>query len=232
MGKWLHLKLFRINSLWTALRALVAWPSLAVGLYFAAALVGSHIPENGDWTQPKDGVDIFVETNGVHVSLIVPISAAGEDLSDLIRPDQLANRDFYGTHVMIGWGHARVYRNARTWDDVKSGDIASAIVGSDFTTLHIYHLINPTVLPHRKTLKVGGQQYRSIIRQIRAAFRLNKQGESVAYPAYGADNLFYDSNGHYSAIHTCNNWTGDILRNAGVRIGVWTPMPGGVMLWF
>jgi uncharacterized protein (TIGR02117 family) len=232
MGIWLHLKLFRINSLWTALRALLAWPLLVAGLYFAAALIGSHIPANNGWTQPKEGVDIFVETNGVHVSLIVPMSASGEDLSDLVRPNQLANRDLYGTHAMIGWGHARVYRNAQTWKDVKSGDIASAIVGSDFTTLHIYHLINPQPLPHRKTLRVSITQYRSIIRQIRASFRLNKYGESIAYPAYGPDNLFYDSNGRYSAIHTCNNWTGDILRNAGVRVGLWTPMPGGVMRWF
>jgi uncharacterized protein (TIGR02117 family) len=226
------LKLFRINNPWAVSRALVAWPLLVVGLYMLAALIGSHIPANNTWQQPKDAIDIFVETNGVHVSLIVPMAAAGEDLSDLIRPEQLANRDLYGTHAMIGWGHGRVYRNARTWGDVKSGDIASAIIGSDDTTLHIYHLINPQPLPHRKTLRVTTQQYRNIVRQIRAAFRLNESGASVAYPGYGPDNLFYDSKGHYSAFNTCNNWTGDILRRAGVRMGIWTPMPGGIMRWF
>jgi uncharacterized protein (TIGR02117 family) len=226
------LKLFRINSLWTAMRALVGWLLLVVGLYMAAALVGSYVPANNDWKQPSEGIDIFVETNGVHVSLIVPMSAAGEDLSDLIRPEHLQNRDLYGTHAMIGWGHGRVYRNARTWSDVKSGDIASAIVGSDFTTLHIYYLINPQALPQRKTLRVSNRQYRSIISQIRATFRLNNRGESVAHPGYAADNLFYDSVGHYSAVNTCNNWTGSVLRNAGVRVGVWTPLPGGVMRWF
>lgn len=203
-----------------------------IGLYMTAALAGSHIPANSDWRQPSDGIDIFVETNDVHVSLIVPMSAAGEDLSDLVRPEHLTNRDLYGTHAMIGWGHGRVYRNARTWGDVKSGDISSAIVGSSFTTLHIYHLINPQVLPHRKTLRVTPQQYRIIILQMRATFRLNERGESISHPAYAADNLFYDSRGHYSAINTCNSWTGDILRKAGVRIGVWTPLPGGVMRWF
>ena len=226
------MKLFRINSLSTALRALVGWPMLAVAIYLAAALAGSHIPANGEWRQPEEGIDIFVETNGVHVSLIVPMSAAGEDLSDLIRPEHLGNRDLFGTHAMIGWGHGRVYRNAQTWADVQSGDIASAITGSDFTTLHIYHLINPHALPHRKELRVTPEQYRKIIGQVRSTFRLNDRGESIAHPAYGPDNLFYDSHGYYSAINSCNNWTGDILRNAGVRIGIWTPMPGGVMRWF
>jgi uncharacterized protein (TIGR02117 family) len=232
MRKWLHLKLFRINSLWTALRALLAWPALIFGVYMLAALIGSFVPANNSWKQPAEGIDIFVETNGVHVSLIIPMSAAGEDLSDLIRPDQLGNRELYGTHAMIGWGHKRVYRNARTWGDVKSGDIASAITGSDETTLHVYHLIDPQPTSYRKRFRVTPEQYRSIIAQIRATFRLDANGKSGAYPAYGPDNLFYDSVGHYDAITTCNSWTGTVLRNSGVRMGIWTPMPGGVMRWF
>lgn len=211
---------------------MVGWPLLLLGLYMLGAFIGSYVPANSDWKQPKDGIDIFVETNGVHVSLIVPMAAAGEDMSDLIRPEHLSERDLYGTHAMIGWGHERVYRNARTWGDVNSGDVTSAVFGSDSTTLHVYHLKNPEVLPHRKMLKVTPRQYHAIIAQIRQTFRLDKTGHSRFYPAYGRDNLFYDSYGHYSAIHTCNSWTGDILRNAGVRIGVWTPMPGGVMRWF
>jgi uncharacterized protein (TIGR02117 family) len=226
------LKLFRINSMWTALRAVLGWPSFLVGIYMLAALIGSHIPTNNNWQQPKEGIDIFVETNGVHVSLIVPMATAGEDLSDLVRPDQLSDPMLYGTHLMVGWGHQAVYRNAATWRDVKSGDIASAIIGSDSTTLHIYHLTNPAPLPHRRMLRVSAAQYRSIVAQIRATFRLDKEGHSIAYPAYGPENLFYDSVGHYSAFNTCNTWTGSVLKKAGVRIGVWTPMPGGIMRWF
>lgn len=197
-----------------------------------AALAGSHVAANDSWRQPTDGVDVFVETNGVHVSLIVPMAAAGEDLSDIIRPDQLSSRDLYGTHFMIGWGHGRVYRNAQTWGDVRSGDVSSAIFGSDYTTLHVYHLIDPQPLAHRKIFRVTPAQYRIMIDQIRSTFRRNTNGATIAHPAYAEDNLFYDSYGHYSAINTCNNWTATILRNAGVRIGIWTPLPGGVMRWF
>ncbi len=218
--------------MFAAIRALVGWPMLVAGLYFATAWIGSAIPANSGWQQPKEGIDIFVETNGVHVSLIVPITAAGEDLSDLIRPDQLSDPMLYGTHAMIGWGQGAVYRNARTWGDVKSGDIVGAVVGSDFTTLHIYHLVNPQPLLHRKILRVSPTQYRSIIKHIRGTFRLDQRGRSTAYPAYGSNNLFYDSTGHYNAINTCNTWTGAVLKHAGVRVGIWTPMPGGVMRWF
>jgi uncharacterized protein (TIGR02117 family) len=231
-GSWLHLKLFRINSLWTAFRALVGWPLLAIGLYFLAALIGSFIPANNGWREPAAGIPIFVETNGVHVSLILPMAAAGEDLSDFIRPEHLTDRDLYGTHAMIGWGHGRVYRNAQYWRDVRSGDIASAIFGSNYTTLHIYHLIDPQPAGHRKRFYVSEAQYKHIVADVRGTFRLAKDGNSKAYPAYGPNNLFYDSNGRYTAINTCNEWTASILRRAGVRIGIWTPMAGGVMRWF
>jgi uncharacterized protein (TIGR02117 family) len=226
------LKLFKITGFWSALRAACGWLLLLIGLFFAAAYIGSSIPANNDWQQPENGIPIFVETNGVHVSIIVPIAAAGEDLSDLIRPDQLSDPMLYGTHVMVGWGHGAVYRETKTWSDVKVKNIASAVFGSDFTTLHVYHLTNPQPTAYRKKLRVSLKQYHAIISQIRATFRLDKQGRSVATPAYGPDNLFYDSYGHYNALHTCNNWTGDILRKAGIRIGIWTPMPGGVMKWF
>lgn len=214
------------------MRAFVAWPFLIVGFYMACAFIGSHIPANNGWIPAREGVDIFVESNGVHVGLIVPINEATENLSDLIRPDQLSDSGLFGTHVMIGWGHGLVYRNAETWADVKSGDIASAVLGSDDSILHIKHVINPVPQDNRKRIRVSQKQYRLIAKQIRAAFRLDPDGRSTALPAYGPDNLFYDSMGRYSAFNTCNTWTGRVLRNAGVRIGIWTPMPGGVMRWF
>jgi uncharacterized protein (TIGR02117 family) len=196
-----------------------------------AAVVGSFIPANSKWIEPSDGVEIFVETNGVHVSLIVPMAAAGTDLSDLIRPNDLSDPALFGTHAMIGWGHGPVYRNGESWADVRSGDVVSAITGSDDTLLHVYHLTDPGPLPHRKSLRLTTGQYRTIMSEIRATFALDENGQTQAYPAYAPDNLFYNARGHYSAFNTCNNWTGSVLRAAGVRIGIWTPFPGGVMRW-
>ncbi len=226
------MKLFRINSIGTALRAITGWLLLITGLYMAAALAGSIIPANNNWRQPDDGITVFVETNDVHVSLILPMAAAGEDFGDLIRPDHLLNSQLYGTHAMIGWGHGGVYRNAPTWADVRSGDIVSAVFGSDDTTLHIYHVIDPKPAPHRRAFRVTPRQYRMIVKQVKATFKLDKDRNSVAHTAYADDNLFYDSYGHYNALNTCNTWTGDILKRADVRIGIWTPLPGGIMRWF
>ena len=61
------------------MRAIIGWPLLLVGAYFIGALVGSFIPSNSDWREPDRGIPIFVETNGVHVSLIVPMRVSEDD---------------------------------------------------------------------------------------------------------------------------------------------------------
>jgi hypothetical protein len=41
--------------------------------------------------------------------------------------------------------------------------------------------------------------------------------------------MFYEANGPYSAFYTCNSWTGEALRAAGVKTGLWTPLSQSVM---
>ncbi|MFN3452509.1 MAG: TIGR02117 family protein [Sphingorhabdus sp.] len=226
------MKLFRINSIGSGIRAVLGWPLLVIGVFMGTALLGSLFPANADWREPESGVSLFVETNGVHVSIVVPITHNGHDLSDLIKPQDISDPDLYGTHVAIGWGHGGVYRNAETWSGVKLRDVASAVVGSDDTVLHVYHLTNPQPTRYRARFQVTEAQYRKIIEGVRATFALNAAGQSEAQPAYGADNVFYRAHGRYSAVNTCNEWTASILRKAGVKVGLWTPMPGGVMRWF
>jgi hypothetical protein len=47
---------------------------------------------------------------------------------------------------------------------------------------------------------------------------------------YGPADIFYEGRGRYNAYRTCNEWTGEALRTAGVRTGVWTPLSQSIML--
>ena len=48
---------------------------------------------------------------------------------------------------------------------------------------------------------------------------------------YTPRDVFYAATGHYGALRTCNVWTGEALRHAGVRMGRWTPFESDVMRW-
>ena len=47
---------------------------------------------------------------------------------------------------------------------------------------------------------------------------------------YGPADVFYEARGPYNAFFTCNEWTGEALRAAGVRMGIWTPFAQSIML--
>lgn len=204
-----------------------------IALYLMAALAGSLLPANPDWQSPDDGIELFIETNGLHTGIIMPIWSEVHDWTPLIRPEDMQDRALYGSHILVGWGHEGVYRNTRDWQDLRASDAASAIFGSDKVLIHVDHLKYPQAYPHyRRSLKVSAAEYRKIAEAIEASFALDGDGHSRPSPGYSQYDLFYRARGHYSALYTCNNWTNDVLQQAGIRTGLWTPFQGGVMRWF
>ena len=201
-------------------------------LYLLAALAGSLLPANRDWQSPEDGVELFIETNGIHTGFVMPLWNEIHDWTPLIRPEHLADPSRYGSHILVGWGHEGVYRNTRQWSDLRLEDAFSAIVGSSDVLVHVDHLNYPQAYPHyRRRLIVSKAEYRKIAEAIESRFVLDENYRSQPSPGYGAYDLFYQSRGHYNAFYTCNNWTSDVLQQAGIRTGLWTPFQGGVMRW-
>lgn len=222
----------RISSLKQWMKHFVMTLLTAVSFYLLTALVGSIFPANQSWKQPEHGIQLFLETNGLHTGIIMPIQSDAHDWTRLIRPEHLADPTQYGSHILVGWGHAGVYRNAQHWQDLRFVDAVSAVVGSNSVLLHVYHLKYPQPYPHyRRSIEVTEAEYRRIVRAIEKRFVLDDAGNPTPSPGYGDDDLFYQSTGHYNAFHTCNNWTNKVLRDSGIRTGLWTPFSGGVMRW-
>ena len=80
-------------------------------------------------------------------------------------------------------------------------------------------------------ITLSRDEYRRLVAYIRAGFLTDAQGRTipVAGRGYGPTDAFYEANGTYSALHTCNEWTGGALRAAGVRTGLWTPLSASIM---
>jgi uncharacterized protein (TIGR02117 family) len=200
-----------------------------IAAYLAAGLIGGAIPSNAGWRAPTDGIRIAVSSNGVHTGLIVPMVAADVDWRDLIRPEDLADPRYAAyPAVEIGWGERGFYLETPTWADVRPGTVLAAAIGSDHTVMHVDHLPFPASDADNRIITVRPAEYRRLAAFIRASFRPRGWHRT----GYFAADAFYDARGRYSAFRTCNTWTGDALRYAGVRIGAWTPFAVSVMQWF
>ena len=201
----------------------------ALGLVALVLAAGALIPANAGWSEPPpgaDSVDLFVETNGVHTGLTLPVFAAGVNWMDDF-PITDADPTLPATHVLIGWGSRKFYLDTPTWADLEWSTAVRAGLGLDTTLLHVVHLANPNAQSWRRPLRVTAEQYRALAASIRAA-RV-EGGRAIA--GYGRDDVFYPARGRYSAVVTCNEWIGARLRAAGVRTGLWTPLSAGVMRW-
>ena len=217
----------------TVLRKMAAWVFLICGLYFAAALLGGIIGVNKDWREPRQGVEIFIETNGFHTAIIVPKRNRIHDWSAFLPASDLADPAYAGPYLSFSWGHRQFYLETETWGDISAATVASVLIGSDETLVHIYHQRRPQDGDIARKLIISDAQYEKLVALLEEKFAFNADGSRPEpVPGYGVNDIFYISNGRYTLINTCNTWTGETLAEIGVRVGAWTPMAGSVMRWF
>ena len=66
--------------------------------YLIAALIGSLVLVNHSWTEPEEGVTVYLADNGVHSDIVMPAKAKGLDWtafvpkSDFAAPNPNAGR--------------------------------------------------------------------------------------------------------------------------------------------
>jgi len=190
-----------------ALRLIALVLLVPLGLFLAAAGLLSHIPANADWREPRDGIVIFIQTNGVHTGIVLPD----------------------GPHRWraFGWGDRDFYLNTPSWADVRPGTVLSALAGSGKTLLHVDRLGDFRADENWRPLRVRRHEYARLVAFIAAT--LEPGGKAI--PGRGPDDSFYPARGHYSAIRTCNVWVGEALTKAGVRTARWSPFESGIMRW-
>ena len=211
-----------------ALGGLLALPLL----YFLAALIGGLVPANAGWSEPREGVTIFIRTNGVHTWIMVPTVSADMDWRPLAPASHIKDPRYAGNYLAFGYGNREFYLNTPRWADLRPRTALAAAFGSGRSLMHVEHEWNPRVLDYQKRLVLTRDQYRRLARHIASSFELDRQGRTLPLlgRGYGPADVFYEARGPYNAFLTCNEWTGAALRAAGVRTGIWTPLSQSIML--
>ncbi len=170
----------------------------------------------------------MIETNGIHTAIVMPVVTAQKDWrADFPASDIEDSRRPY-THISVSWGEREVFLNTPTWADITVSTVASALVNGD-SLLHVAHYVRPAPGPDLRPVIITQDQYARLVAAIES--RLVTPDRRVAYHGYFHNDVFYDAPGTYHIGNTCNQWTSDTLAQAGIRIGLWTPLAGGVMRW-
>ena len=196
-------------------------------LYLLAALIGSLIPVNRGWTEPDEGITVYIANNGIHSDIVMPVRAAGLDWSPFVPKSDFAAPSPDAKWVAFGSGEERVYLETPRWQDITPGTIWSALTGGR-RVMHVEWVANPDYMD--RAIRLRPEEYRRLWAAVRTDFKLNAKGkpERIDHPGYGRSDAFYLANGKFHALKTCNSWAADRLRVAGVKTSVWPPFVQGL----
>ena len=198
---------------------------LLLAMMYASALAIGLIPVNRDFQPTPDGVEIFVFSDGLHADLILPTTNDVTDWRKHFRPDHFkSSYATTGSHVQIGWGEKNFYLHTPTWDDLKASTAAQALLIPSPTVMHVGFTGPPLPEWQPRRLVISREQYRQLVDYIQQTF-VTQDGAYVPIEGYSFTpyDAFYEAQGSYHLCQTCNNWSGNALKQAGVKTGCWTP---------
>lgn len=196
-------------------------------LYLLAALIGSLVPVNRGWTEPAEGVTVYLASNGIHADIIMPVNAQGLDWGTIIPKSDTTASDPSARWIAFGSGEQRVYLNTPTWWDITPRTILSALTGGK-RVMHVEYVPSPDYAV--REIRLRPEEYRRLWAAIRSDFPLNRNGrtERINHPGYGPADAFYRATGKESMFRTCNSWAAGRLRLAGVKTSLWPPFVQGL----
>lgn len=221
-----------MRTLWKVVLLALAVLAMVAGTYLLAAAILTRHAVDGR-PAAREGVDVFVCTNGIHTDLVLPAVTSAVDWTIDLPDGDFPGAAPWASHRSFGWGDRAFYLETRQWSDLRLSTALSALFGRGPSVMHVHALHRPAGSPDCGVIVVGDGQYRALAAFVSGSFRRDGEGRVMPLPGsgYGATDLFYEAVGHYSPVETCNEWTGKALRAAGVTVGAWTPFEGGVMRW-
>ena len=202
-------------------------------LYITTAYCLARITVSGE-PATKSDVAIYIKTNGVHTDLVVPIKTVQIDWSQKIKYSATHLADTTKMqYLALGWGDKGFYLETPTWGDLTFRVASKAAFALGTTAIHATFYEQLPQNDSCKKIMISSGQYARLITYIYASLQKDKLGNPIpiaTHANYGNADAFYEANGSYSMLHTCNTWANNGLKNCGQKACFWTPFDTGIFL--
>jgi len=211
---------------------------IILGIIILYALLGFLLPfievSAKDDGEKKD-IPIYIYTNGVHTDIVLPVKNDLHDWSSKIPFTNTISKKTDYQFVGIGWGDKGFYLNTPTWADLKFSTAFKAAFWLSESAMHCSYYTEMTEGADCKKIMISRSQYQDLVKFIDAKFDKDQAGNYLLIPTkavYSDNDAFYDAQGSYSFLNTCNTWTNDALKAAGQKAALWTPSDYGIFLHY
>lgn len=196
-----------------------------IAIYFVAVLVLSNISK-----KPKETIvceeleSVYLVSNGIHLDLVFKKEQLDEEI---LKRLQVSNRAKY---VAFGWGDKDFYLNTPTWNDLTVRTLLKALFWKSESAMHVtdYRMKSSQFV----TVELCSVQVEILKQYIESSFATKAGKVTEIGKGYGKQDRFYEANGSYNAIKTCNEWVNIGLKKAYIKTAVWSPFDDAILDYF
>lgn len=183
----------------------------------------------------KKEIPIYIYTNGVHTDIVMPVKTDLHDWSTKIPFSNTKSKETGYQFVGIGWGDKGFYLDTPTWADLKFSTAFKAAFWLSESAMHCSYYKTMKEGDDCKMIMISMNQYKDLVKFVDEKFDKDAGGNYILVPTdavYGNNDAFYDANGKYSFLDTCNTWANNALKAAGQKAAWWTPSDYGIFLHY
>ena len=160
----------------------------------------------------------------IHYDFILPLDQITRDsFADLNLP---INSFPQAENLVIGWGAEGFYTTVGGYRDVSFSAVGRGIFGDRSVMRVDLAGAIPADLGLR-SIAMTERQYRAFLAAIKDSFA---DTQPFLTGTFTPTDAFYPAKGRFHILSTCNVWAGKMLRAAGIRFGIWTPLPLSITL--
>jgi len=190
-------------------------------LIISLILTAITIEKSKDNSENNNG--IFLNTNGVHLEVIIPKSYMDTNLlKDLV----LTENEEY---ISFGWGDENFYINTPTWNDLTFKNAFRAVFLKGGSLLHV------TRYKYKSKdwveVRIDTTELDILNQYIQDSFKKDDKGNKIILAGiqYATNDNFYKAKGNYSPFKTCNTWVNTGFKKSGLKSCYWTPFDFGLI---
>lgn len=198
-------------------------------IYIVIAIVLSVIPVNNSHKSDND-IAVYINTNGVHTDIIVPVKSQIKDWSNTILYTHTKATDSSAAYLAFGWGDKDFYLNTPHWSNLKSGTVFRAAFYLGTSAMHTKYY--RTIEENDECIKItiSKEDYTGLVKYISESFKRNDDDsvQWIAESGYGSYDTFYNAERKYNLFYTCNTWANNALKAANQKAALWTPSDKGI----
>ncbi|MBE8722781.1 TIGR02117 family protein [Sphingobacterium pedocola] len=210
----------------------VAGLLFVIFIYFGAEFILSRIPAVKKKVSTSKDVTIYLLSNDVHTDLVFPVQNDLMNWSSIFPFDKTRGKDTAQQWVSIGWGDKGFYLKTPEWKDLKVSTALIAVSGLGETALHVTYYKDMTESSLCYKIAIDSNQYKLLVNYVLASLDSDSENNAVYIETtaqYNQDDAFYEAKGAYNLLFSCNTWTNNALKRAGLPSGVWTVFDKGIL---